>query len=205
MNTSEKIPVSVLNRLPDYLHFVKYLYPKTEYVSSAAVAKALNLGEVQVRKDLQMVSGAGKPKVGYVRTELIAHLENVLNVHSNVSAVLVGVGHLGEALLYYDGFAEFGIAVVGAFDIADKPLRNGRKVLPPSTLTEFCHDNDVSIGIITVPESQAQSVADELVAAGVKAIWNFAPTVIKVPDRVTVKNANLARELAVLAVVGVRG
>lgn len=205
MNTSEKIPVSVLNRLPDYLHFVKYLCPKTEYVSSAAVAKALNLGEVQVRKDLQMVSGAGKPKVGYVRTELIAHLENVLNVHSNVSAVLVGVGHLGEALLYYDGFVEFGIAVVGAFDIVDKPLRNGRKVLPPSALTEFCHDNDVSIGIITVPESQAQSVADELVAAGVKAIWNFAPTVIKVPDRVTVKNANLARELAVLAVVGVRG
>lgn len=204
MNTADKIPVSVLNRLPDYLHFVKYM-SKAEYVSSAAVAKALNLGEVQVRKDLQMVSGAGKPKVGYVRTELVSHLEAALDIHTPVSAVLVGVGHLGKALLYHDGFAEFGINIVGAVDIEDKPLHGGRKVIPPSALNEFCHDNNVTIGIITVPESQAQIVADELVTAGVKAIWNFAPTVLKVPDDITVKNANLARELAVLAVTGVRG
>ena len=201
VENSEKIPTTVLKRLPIYLHFVKYMYPdNNDYVSSAIIAKALNLGEVQVRKDLQLVSGAGKPKVGYVRKELICHLEQALDVHAKVNAVLVGVGHLGKALLYSDGFSEYGIEIVGAFDVADKQLRDGRKALSPDVMPKFCREHDVTIGIITTPESQAQKVADELVDCGVKAIWNFAPTVLRVPDNVKVKNENLASSLAVLAV-----
>lgn len=201
MENVEKIPLSVLNRLPSYLHFVKYLYSdNNEYVSSATIAKALNLGEVQVRKDLQMVSGAGKPKVGYLRKELISHLEEALAVYTHANAVLVGVGHLGKALLYSDGFSEYGIEIVGAFDISDKQLRDGRKVLSPEVMPQFCKEHNVTIGIVTTPESQAQKVADELVACGVKAIWNFAPTVLRVPSNVKVKNENLASSLAVLAV-----
>ncbi len=166
MENSEKIPTTVLKRLPIYLHFVKYMYPdNNDYVSSAIIAKALNLGEVQVRKDLQLVSGAGKPKVGYVRKELICHLEQALDVHANVNAVMVGVGHLGKALLYSDdGFSEYGIEIVGAFDVADKQLRDELA----SVMPQFCREHDVTIGIITT-RSQAQKVADELVDCGVKA------------------------------------
>lgn len=204
MNTTDKIPVSVLKRLPSYLHFVKYLYAN-DSVSSTIIAKALNFGEVQVRKDLQLVSGAGKPKIGYSRVELVQHLEDALNVSNVVSAVLVGVGHLGKALLYSDSFAEYGLRIVGAFDVAPSTLHNGRVVQTMDKLADFCSENGVSIGIVTVPESQAQFVAEQLVNAGVSAIWNFAPTALKLPEHVTVKNENLAQSLAVLAVQGVRG
>lgn len=200
---NENLPLSVLNRLPAYLHFVKYMYDGAT-VSSAVIAKALSLGEVQVRKDLQMVSGAGRPKVGYVTAELVRHLEESLAVSTKVNCVLVGVGHLGKALLYNDGFEEYGLSVIGAFDTKQITLHDGREVLPPEQLAEFCKSHDVAIGIVTVPEQAAQTVADELVSAGVRAIWNFAPTTLKVPDNVKVKNENLAQSLAVLAVQAVK-
>ena len=202
-NTTDKIPLSVVNRLPAYLHFVKYLYDGAT-VSSTVIAKALGLGEVQVRKDLQMVSGAGRPKIGYVTAELVRHLEEFLQVDNVVNCVLVGVGHLGKALLYNDGFAEYGLKIVGAFDAKQIVLRDGTETLPVCSLAEFCKANDVSVGIVTVPEQAAQEVADKLVDSGVSAIWNFAPTTLKVPESVTVKNENLASALAVLAVQAVK-
>lgn len=202
-NTTDKIPLSVVNRLPTYLHFVKYLYDGAT-VSSTVIAKALGLGEVQVRKDLQMVSGAGRPKIGYVTSELVRHLEEFLQVDKTVNCVIVGVGHLGKALLYNDGFAEYGLKIVGAFDVRQIDLRDGATTLSVDSLADFCKANDVSVGIVTVPEQAAQEVADMLVTGGVSAIWNFAPTTLKVPESVVVKNENLASALAVLAVQAVK-
>lgn len=187
---------AVLNRLPAYLHFVKSTYPEgKQTVSSATIARALGLGEVQVRKDLASISGAGKPKVGYDRQELIRHLEDALLVHNRVNAVIVGAGKLGRALLAHAGFADYGIDVCAAFDV-----NKSDGVLPMSKFDEFCPANNVKIGIVTVSENQAQAVCDKMVACGIKAIWNFASDTLSVPDGIIVKNENLASSAAVLAV-----
>ncbi len=193
------LPSPVLNRLPTYLHYVKYLYPKeNSTISSGIIANALGLGEVQVRKDLALLSGEGKPKVGYITSELIEKLENALDVKTTINAVIVGAGHIGKALLYHD-FDEYGVKVVASFDKAEKTARYGKIVLPMEDLAKFCAENDVQIGIITVPEEDAQEVCDKLISCGVRSIWNFAPTILKVSDGVNVKNENLAASLAVLA------
>ena len=194
------VPTPVLNRLPTYLHYVKCLYPKGKpTISSSTIAKALNLGEVQVRKDLAMLSGEGKPKIGYTTNELIEKLENALDIKKVVNAVIVGAGHIGKALLYHDNFEEYGVKIVASFDKAEKTARYGKTILPMENLAKFCVDNNVGIGIVTVPEEDAQEVCDKLIACGVKSIWNFAPIILKVPDGVIVKNENLASSLAVLA------
>lgn len=200
---NQKIPESVLARLPVYLHYLKsFDIKKGDTISSAAIAKSLKLGEVQVRKDLAMVSGAGKPKIGYFATELISHLEEALGSKKCTNAVIVGAGKLGKALLCYEGFSEFGVHILAAFDLNPEKgegLPSGKIVLPISMLKSFCSENDVKIGVITVPEGQAQRVCDELVDSKVSAIWNFAPARLEVPSEIKIKNENMAASVAVLS------
>lgn len=200
---NQKIPESVLARLPVYLHYLKSLGVKIgDTISSAAIAKSLKLGEVQVRKDLALVSGAGKPKIGYYTNELIAHLEAALGSKKCTNAVIVGAGKLGRALLCYEGFSEFGVHVLAAFDLnpeKGEALPKGKIVLPVFKLKDFCEKNEVKIGVITVPESQAQLVCDELINANVSAIWNFAPARLEVPSEIKIKNENMAASVAVLS------
>ena len=130
----KKIPKAVLMRLPIYLHYLKTL-PRSEKktISSSVIAGALKLGEVQVRKDLALVSGAGKPKIGYFVDELIGHLEHVLGSRNITKAVIVGAGKLGKALMFFDGFPEYGIMIDTAFDCDGSkcgPLERGKQVLP---------------------------------------------------------------------------
>lgn len=201
--SNRKIPESVMARLPVYLHYLKSLSAaEGDTISSAAIAKNLGLGEVQVRKDLALISGAGKPKIGYYNLELISHIESTLGSGKTTNAVIVGAGKLGRALLCYEGFSEFGVYMLAAFDVQTEnglKISGDKKVLPVADLKKFCAENDVKIGVITVPESQAQIVADELVEAGVSAIWNFAPARLKIPDGIKVKNENMAASVAVLS------
>ena len=199
---AKEIPNAVMKRLPVYLHYLRSLHADEKTtISSSSIAKALKLGEVQVRKDLAIVSGAGKPKIGYFVSELISHIESVLGSGKITHAVIVGAGKLGKALLCYDGFPEFGIDICAAFDKdAEKcgKFADNKDILPMSDITAFCKEHDVKIGIITVPESQAQSVCDALVQSGVAGIWNFAPASLTAPESVKIKNENLASSLAVL-------
>ncbi len=199
----KKIPKSVKARLPIYLHYLKAILQEGKTtISSAAIAEALGLGEVQVRKDLALVSGAGKPKIGYYVDELTEHVENALGSGSVTNAVIVGAGKLGKALLCYDGFAEFGLELLAAFDKDDSKVGkvNDKKFVYPLTeIKEFCKTHDVKIGVITVPEKAAEEVADILVDCGVEAIWNFAPVRLKVQNGIKIKNENMAASLAVLS------
>lgn len=197
------ISKSVLSRLPIYLHFLKSddVFSRPT-VSSAYIAKSLGLGEVQVRKDLASVSGAGKPKIGYVTVELISHLQQALGIKDETNVIIIGAGKLGRALLSYDGFAEYGIKILAAFDKRFEQISNETndlRIKPMFELNDFCKQYNVKIAIITVPESQAQSVCDLLISCNVKAIWNFSPTKLNVPDGILVKNENVAASLAVLA------
>ena len=191
---------ATLGRLPQYLQFLNGLPPgQYDHISATTIAKMLSLGEVQVRKDLAAVSGLGKPKVGYRTSELITDLEDALGCKKLTPAILVGAGKLGRALLDYNGFEEYGVQITAAFDCNEQVLRmnkTSKEILPIGSLKKYCSENGIRIGIITVGSGSAQDVCDQMLEAGITAIWNFAPCQLKVPDNVLVKQENLALSLA---------
>ena len=190
---------ATLGRLPSYLEYLRNLPPDTvPYISATAIAKHLGLGEVQVRKDLAAVSGAGKPKLGYVTAELVEKLEDFLGCNQLTSAVLVGAGKLGRALLQYDEFEKYGVKISAAFDSNERAISLGTKteILPMNQFEYFCKTKNIKLGIITVGEGSAQAVCDQMVKSGITAIWNFAPCKLNVPASILLQNENLALSLA---------
>ena len=191
---------ATLGRLPQYLQFLNGLPPgQYDHISATTIARMLSLGEVQVRKDLAAVSRLGKPKVGYRTSELISDLEDALGCKKLTPAILVGAGKLGRALLDYNGFEEYGVQITAAFDCNEQVLRmnkTSKEILPISSLKKYCTENGIRIGIITVGSGSAQDVCDQMLEAGITAIWNFAPCQLKVPDNVLVEQENLALSLA---------
>lgn len=194
------IPKPTLGRLPLYLHYLRNLPDNgDEHISATVIAKALELGEVQVRKDLGLVTGTGRPKTGHVRKDLIRKLEEYLSGENCVPAVLAGAGKLGRALLEYDGFREYGLEIIAAFDLDENRIGKteaGKPIWHNDRLCDVCGEHRVKIGVITVPVHAAQDVCDKMVACGIRAIWNFAPCTLKVPDGVIVQQENLALSLA---------
>lgn len=194
------ISKATLGRIPLYIQYLRELSDETvTMISATKIAKALSLGEVQVRKDLNLISGCGKPKIGYEKNQLIQDLERHMGYEGMTNAVLVGAGKLGRALLDYDGFEEFGIRIVAGFDCNEKAFQIGKNatvVLPIKEIGHYCTEHAVKIGIITVGQGSAQEVCDKLIACGVKAIWNFAPCALNIPDDVLLKQENLALSLA---------
>ncbi len=198
----KEISKAVLKRLPTYLAYLKSVPEGQTHISATALASALNMGEVQVRKDLALVSKGGRPKVGYPLEVLVADIESFLGYGDPHDAVLIGAGKLGLALLGYGGFAEYGLNIVAAFDNNPAMVgqtRSGKEILPVATLEEFCRKQKIKIGIITVPAEHAQSVCNLLIDAGIAAIWNFAPTHLDVPEEILVQNENMAASLALLS------
>ncbi len=198
----KEISKAVLKRLPGYLAYLKSLPEGTAtYISATALANALGMGEVQVRKDLAQVSDGGRPKIGYLRENLIDDISRFLGYDNTTDAILVGAGKLGQALMGYSGFSAYGLNVLAAFDIAPSATHTdeGKPIYPLSELENFCKTNNVLMGIITVPAQQAQGVCDLLIKNGIKAVWNFAPAHLDVPANILVQNENMATSLAVLS------
>lgn len=196
------ISKSVLKRLPGYLAYLKNIPDSASpYISATALAAALNMGEVQVRKDLAMVSNGGRPKIGYLRESLIEDISQFLGYDNTTDAILVGAGKLGQALLGYGGFEAYGLNILGAFDEDPKVKQtdNGRRIYHMDQMESFCNAHMVLMGIITVPAQYAQQVCDQMIRCGIKAIWNFAPVHLDVPDNILVQNENMATSLAVLS------
>ncbi len=199
---NKDIPVISLQRLPVYLNYLKSLPSDAEYVSSGGIAAALGMGEVLVRKDLAYTSAIGRPRVGYDRQELIAAIEGYLCCDGERSAVLVGAGALGRAILSYGGFKNYGIEIKAAFDSdPDKISREiaGKRVYGISDAAEKIKELAAELAVICVPAQFAQSVADLLISCGVKAILNFAPVLISAPENVVVRHIDVAANLAILS------
>lgn len=199
------ISKQALLRLPYYLTYLRRLQQTgVSTVSAPRIADALSLNAVQVRKDIAFVSScAGKPKTGFSVSQLITDLEAFLGYDNVDEAVLVGAGLLGRSLLGYKGFDRYGLQIVAAFD-CDASLTRLRfdgeqRIFPMEKLEDLCRRLRVHIGIICVPPECAQSVCDRLVACGIRAIWNFAPTHLCVPQGVLLQNENIASSLAVLS------
>lgn len=198
----KEISKQVLKRLPGYLAYLKSI-PEgaSPYISATAMANALGMGEVQVRKDLAMVSDGGRPKIGYPRDVLIDDIEQFLGYDNTTDAVLIGAGKLGQALLGYSGFGAYGLNILAAFD--NNPVigqtEHGKPIYHIDALESFCRSHSIRMGIITVPVEHAQKVCDQLISCGIKAIWNFAPTHLEVPANILVQYENMAMSLAVLS------
>lgn len=199
---NRNITSQTLQRLPMYLNYLKSLSKEYVNISATAVAEALSLNDVQVRKDLASVSRGGKPKIGYVTEELISDISEFLGFDNSDSVIIVGAGNLGRALLAFDGFGEYGFNILAGFDCDESIIGtsiNGKLIYDLSTLNDFCSKNNVHIGIITVPENAAQSVCNSMASAGITEILNFAPVHLNAPSGITIQNQNIAISLAMLS------
>lgn len=195
------VPEPALRRLPWYLAYVKLLEAQGEkVVSSTHIAKSTGVDSALVAKDLSYVSIVGKTRVGYDVAEMVDVLENFLGFNLSHKAYIFGVGNLGAALMHDRGLSQYGMDIVGGFDIRDEVVGQvigGSPVYHVSELRER-RDKEVSIGILTVPVDVAQEVTDSLVECGINAIWNFTPFRIMVPDYVVVQNTSIYSHLAVM-------
>lgn len=201
---SREVSKPTLRRLPIYLNYLKtQAAAGKKTISATAVASALGLNEVQVRKDLSAASrSGGRPKTGYSITRLMADLEEFLGYRSTKDAILVGVGQLGGALLSFTGFEACGMCIVAAFDNDPKKIGteiSGIRIYNIVDLPHICRLIDVHIGIITTKPDQAQSVCDTMMEGDILAIWNFSTAHLETPDHMIVHNENLAVSLAMIS------
>lgn len=198
----KELPLISLQRMPVYLNYLKGMPATEKFVSSGHIAEALGLGEVLVRKDLAFTAAVGRPRVGYVREELISAIEEFLCYNGKRHAVIVGYGAVGKAILDYGGFGYYGIEIVAAFDSDSDKLgvsRSGKPIYDINEAKSQIERLGAKLAIICVPAKYAQPVADLLVESGVKAILSFAPTTLKTPEGVEVRQIDVAANLAILS------
>ncbi len=199
---TDKVPEPTLRRLPWYLSNVKLMKEKGEhFVSSTQISKEINIDSSQIAKDLSYVNISGRTRVGYDVDELIAVLENFLGFTNMHKAILFGAGSLGPALLGDSGLKQFGLEIVAAFDVrADLVGKeiNHIPIFHVDSFEEKMKEYKVNIGVLTVPINIAQKVTDDMVKGGIKAVWNFTPFRIRVPENIVVQNTSLYAHLAVM-------
>jgi redox-sensing transcriptional repressor len=197
------IPDATVARLPEYLHALHTLGEGGHRtVSSEALAAAAGVNSAKLRKDLSQLGSYGIRGVGYDVEVLRQQISDVLGLARHHSVALVGVGHLGQALAGYAGFANRGFAIAALFDVADETVGTelgGLRVRHLDELPIVVTAERISIAVIATPPVAAQTVADSLVKAGVTSILNFAPRVLDVPDNVDVRKVDLAVELQILS------
>ncbi len=196
-----------IRRLPAYLQVIRQAEQDGVLViSGTTIAEELELEPIQVRKDLAVTGIVGKPRVGYVVKDLIASLEHFLRWDQTHTAIVIGAGHLGTALLGHTEFRKNGLNICAAFD--SDPARIGKKfhgikVLDPELMAEFIPANDVTLAIIAVPNHEAQDVCAAAVMAGIKCIWNFTSMKLRAPEGVAdvlIQKEDISSGYAVLSV-----
>ena len=198
----DKVPEPTLRRLPWYLSNVKLMKEKgEEYVSSTQISKEINIDASQIAKDLSYVNISGRTRVGYEVDALIRVLEDFLGFTNMHKAFLFGVGSLGGALLRESGLNHFGLEIVAAFDVNPDLVGqriNGIPIYHSDEFVEKMDEYNVNIGVLTVPINIAQEITDKMIDGGIKAVWNFTPFRIRVPENIVVQNTSLYAHLAVM-------
>lgn len=199
---ADKVPEPTLRRLPWYLSNIKLMKEKGEqYVSSTQISKEINIDASQIAKDLSYVNISGRTRVGYNIDALIEVLESFLGFTNMHKAFLFGVGSLGAALPRDSGLHHFGLEIVAAFDVnpelVGKDL-NGIPIFHSDDFEAKMKEYDVNIGVLTVPINIAQEITNKMVDGGIKAVWNFTPFRIRVPENIVVQNTSLYAHLAVM-------
>ena len=204
MKADKEISKATIGRLPLYLRFLQEASANGErFISSSVIAQSISVSSVLVRKDLSVISShEGVPRKGFGVATLIADIEKFLGYDNLSDVVIVGAGGLGKAFLGYEGFKNNGMNIVAAFDkntdlVGDAVA--GKPILPMDDFRQFVEEHKIRVGIIAVPKVAAQEVLDEMVAAGIKAVWNFAPASLVAPKDVILKTEDLAASLSIMA------
>ncbi|MBQ3433504.1 MAG: redox-sensing transcriptional repressor Rex [Selenomonadaceae bacterium] len=197
------ISQATIDRLPLYFRTLRLVEAEAiDIISSDELGRRLDITPEQIRKDLATFGQFGRKGIGYDVRELRDRIGNILGLHNKWRLAIVGMGHLGGALANYVNFAPLGFSVVALFD-NDKEIIgsevNGLEVNDASSMAKIISERSVDIGVITVPASEAQGVADSLIAAGVKGIWNFAPIKLNVPIDIPLVNEDLSVGLSALS------
>ena len=196
------IPEPALRRLPWYLAYVSMLREqKVEFVSSTQISRELKVDASQIAKDLSFLNIKGKTRIGYEVASLEKELEDFLGFRRGHNALIVGVGSLGAALIQDTGLSRYGLKIVAGFDVNPNIVGRtlcGIPVFDDKELALRRKQFSADIGIVTVPVEKAQEVADNLVEAGVKALWNYTPYRIRVADNIVVQNTSIYAHLAVM-------
>lgn len=191
MDRLDAPPDVVIRRLPLYARSLRYLLEEGIHsVSSQELGERINVTAAQIRKDLSYFGEFGKQGIGYDVEKLLNHIERILGLTQSWPVVLIGVGYLGQAIARYEGFHTQGLQIVGLFDTDASKVGHsvGDLTIKDYTqLAEVVREHQVRLAIIAVPAAQAQSVADALVVAGVRALLNYAPVILQVPEDVWVR------------------
>lgn len=201
-NEKAMIPEPALRRLPWYLAYVTLLSERgIEYVSSTAISRELNVDASQIAKDLSFLNIKGKTRIGYEVKSLCRELQEFLGFKRRHNAVVLGVGSLGGSLIHDSGLANYGLNIVAGFDVNPNLVGTtvcGVPILDPSAMVKTIEKLKVEVGIITLPVDHAQEGAEQLINAGVKALWNFTPSRIRAPHGIVITNTSLYAHLAVM-------
>ncbi len=201
--TYSEVREQTLRRIPLYHQILSEALGRgEEYVSSRYLASFFQVDDTQVRKDVAAIGYKGKPKSGYSVSGLKAAIGEFLGINYENTAILIGAGKLGSALSEYPGLAEYKVKLVAMFD--SNPEKIGRvignfTILPMESLGRVIRSFNVGIAIITVPKNAAQAVCEQVIAHGIRGIWNFAPTQLCLPPDVSVRHENMAVGLAILS------
>jgi len=199
----KNLPEQYLKRIPFYLQILMELESNNEpYVSSRYLAGFFNVDETQIRKDISLTGYRGKPKYGYSVRGLREAIEQYLGINYHNTAILIGAGKLGSALVEYEGLAEYGLEIVAVFDSNPKKIGSAVgafNILSLNALPRVLRSYTIGIAVLTVPKAAAQSVCNQVMDLGIKAIWNFAPTHLSVHSDVILRNENLAVGAALLS------
>lgn len=199
----EKIPQPTIERLPIYYRSLLQMQEEgIKTVSSEDLGTRIGINSAQIRKDLTYFGEFGRRGIGYEVESLIDHIVRILGVERERKMILVGVGHLGTALIRYKGFSTKNFKMVAAFDSSPEKIGleiQSVKVYDLDNMAKMIREEDVEVGVVTVPAADAQRVVDALVEAGVKGILNFAPTQVVVPEHVQLRDVDLGVEILRLA------
>ena len=196
------LPEPTLRRLPWYLAYITRLKNENvEYVSSTQIAKEINVDASQIAKDLSFLSIKGKTRIGYEVDQLEHELTDFLGFKKGHNAFMIGVGSLGGALIQDSGLIQYGLNIVAGFDINPRLIGksiNGVPIYDIAQLAEQQLNYQASIAILAVPVESAQSVTNQIIDAGLKAIWNFTPSRIKADKHIVVQNTSIYAHLALM-------
>lgn len=200
---SKNISMAVIRRLPKYYRYLADLLARDiQRISSKELSEIIGFTASQIRQDLNNFGGFGQQGYGYNVEALHHEMGKILGLNKQYKAVLIGAGNLGQALINYAGFKNAGFDICAVFDANPRMMGlnlRDYEIQDPVTLEQYVLDNDIDIAILCIPRNGAQEVADKLVRAGIKGIWNFAPIDIEVPSEVIVESVNLTESLFTLS------
>lgn len=202
MGEDKKISMAVIRRLPRYFRYLSdLLHLDIKRISSKELSERMHITASQIRQDLNCFGGFGQQGYGYNVEYLYNEISKILGTDRRFNCIIVGAGNMGNALANYENFRRRGFDIIAIFDVDEKKIGtkiNGIEVYSTDKLPEFTANNKVDIAILTVPNKRVIEVAKQITSLGIKAIWNFSPTDLRLGDDVIVENVHLSDSLMVL-------